>query len=185
MVVQCRKGTNRIIAEPYRLKSIEQGKRNFSVGCIVSLQPHHSRHPARLNLVLTYGLVSFLLPRCPSTPDTINLHPMRVSTDKNSVYYTVYTSRSTFLIPRYTLQYALMFSSRLNELFPRLGLSTCMSFGLLSYLPMHHCFHRAFFLATTSASLLSSRFTPPVLSTCPLHTNSGCGKERRILIGPW
>ena len=20
---------------------------------------------------------------------------------------------------------------------------------------------------------------------CPLHTNSGCGKERRILIGPW
>ena len=21
--------------------------------------------------------------------------------------------------------------------------------------------------------------------TCPLHTNSGCGKERRILIGPW
>ena len=27
--------------------------------------------------------------------------------------------------------------------------------------------------------------TPPVLSTCPLHTNSGCGKERRISIGPW
>ena len=27
--------------------------------------------------------------------------------------------------------------------------------------------------------------TPPVLSTCPLHTNSGCGKEGRILIGPW
>ena len=26
---------------------------------------------------------------------------------------------------------------------------------------------------------------PPVLSTCPLHTNSGCGKERRISIGPW
>ena len=24
-----------------------------------------------------------------------------------------------------------------------------------------------------------------ILSTCPLHTNSGCGKERRILIGPW
>ena len=24
-----------------------------------------------------------------------------------------------------------------------------------------------------------------VLSTCPLHTNSGCGKERRIFIGPW
>ena len=26
---------------------------------------------------------------------------------------------------------------------------------------------------------------PMVLSTCPLHTNSGCGKERRILFGPW
>ena len=25
----------------------------------------------------------------------------------------------------------------------------------------------------------------PVLSACPFHTNSGCGKERRILIGPW
>ena len=25
----------------------------------------------------------------------------------------------------------------------------------------------------------------PVLSTCPLHSNSGCGKERRMLIGPW
>ena len=24
-----------------------------------------------------------------------------------------------------------------------------------------------------------------ILSTCPRHTNSGCGKERRILIGPW
>ena len=31
----------------------------------------------------------------------------------------------------------------------------------------------------------SSRVIPPVLSTCPLHTNSGCGKERRMLIGPW
>ena len=29
------------------------------------------------------------------------------------------------------------------------------------------------------------RIIPPVLSTCPLHTNSGCGKERRISIGPW
>ena len=31
---------------------------------------------------------------------------------------------------------------------------------------------------------VSTICTPPVLSTCPLHTNSGCGKERRILIGP-
>ena len=28
-----------------------------------------------------------------------------------------------------------------------------------------------------------TKFT--VLSTCPFHTNSGCGKEGRILIGPW
>ena len=28
-------------------------------------------------------------------------------------------------------------------------------------------------------------YIPPVLSTCPLHTNSGCGKEKRMLIGPW
>ena len=34
----------------------------------------------------------------------------------------------------------------------------------------------------TSTQIL---FVPPVLSACPLHTNSGCGKERRILIGPW
>ena len=39
-------------------------------------------------------------------------------------------------------------------------------------------------------ALLNSAFVPvpvptlPLLSTCPLHTNSGCGKERRILIGP-
>ena len=150
MVVQCRKGTNRIIAEPYRLKSVEQGKRNFSIGCIVSLQPDHSQPPARLHLVFTNGLVSFLPLRCPSTPDTptINLlHPIRISTDKKSVYYTVYNSGSTFLIPRFTLQqYASMFSPRLIERFPRLGLSTCMmSFGLSSYPPTtafieHICF---------------------------------------------
>ena len=27
--------------------------------------------------------------------------------------------------------------------------------------------------------------TTPRYSICPLHTYSGCGKERRILIGPW
>ena len=32
---------------------------------------------------------------------------------------------------------------------------------------------------TTWASL---EYRPPVLSTCPLHTNSGCGEERGILI---
>ena len=33
--------------------------------------------------------------------------------------------------------------------------------------------------------LIRPSIHPPVLSACPLHTNSGCGKERRILIGPW
>ena len=28
-------------------------------------------------------------------------------------------------------------------------------------------------------------FKPPVLSTYPLNTISGCGKERQILFGPW
>ena len=30
-----------------------------------------------------------------------------------------------------------------------------------------------------------SMANPRVLSTCPLHTDSGCGKERLILVGPW
>ena len=25
----------------------------------------------------------------------------------------------------------------------------------------------------------------PAILTCPLYTNSGCGKERCILFGPW
>ena len=33
--------------------------------------------------------------------------------------------------------------------------------------------------------IISHHCNTPVLSTCPLHTNSGCGKERRILIGSW
>ena len=28
-------------------------------------------------------------------------------------------------------------------------------------------------------------YNSQVLSTCPLHTNNECGKERRILVGPW
>ena len=37
---------------------------------------------------------------------------------------------------------------------------------------------------TPEATQLSC-YMSPVLSTGPLHTNSGCGKERRILIVPW
>ena len=29
------------------------------------------------------------------------------------------------------------------------------------------------------------RKVPPILSTCPLRANSGCGEERRIIIGSW
>ena len=40
----------------------------------------------------------------------------------------------------------------------------------------------------TSYSIMSGRnpllYCTPLLSTCPLHTDSRCGKERRILIGP-
>ena len=38
---------------------------------------------------------------------------------------------------------------------------------------------------TTPPPLPPASMQSPVLSTCPLHTNSGCGKERRIFIGPW
>ena len=38
----------------------------------------------------------------------------------------------------------------------------------------------------TQSQIKSSQvLLPPVLSTCPLHTNGGCGKEGRILIAPW
>ena len=42
-------------------------------------------------------------------------------------------------------------------------------------------------LTTTILDALpeEKHLTTPVFSTCPLHTNSGYGKERRILIGPW
>ena len=49
------------------------------------------------------------------------------------------------------------------------------SFHLFPVIALH-------FLSRHTFSTLSP---PPVLSACPLHTNSGCGKERRILIGPW
>ena len=39
--------------------------------------------------------------------------------------------------------------------------------------------------ATVAGFESSPTIESPVLSTCPLHTISGCGKERHILIGPW
>ena len=41
------------------------------------------------------------------------------------------------------------------------------------------------YLVDSTFFIVLSSMSMPVLSTCPLHTNSGCGKERRILIGPW
>ena len=38
---------------------------------------------------------------------------------------------------------------------------------------------------STNQSIKRTYQKSPILSACPLHANSGCGKERRILIGPW
>ena len=37
----------------------------------------------------------------------------------------------------------------------------------------------------TQSAIVCDDHTKPVLATCSLHTNSGCGEERDILIGPW
>ena len=42
----------------------------------------------------------------------------------------------------------------------------------------------AFIEAAVLCSIIL-RYALPVLSTCPLYTKSGCGKARRVLIGPW
>ena len=45
---------------------------------------------------------------------------------------------------------------------------------------------RTVFAVDFPARRLYNTIKSPVLSTCPLHTkSSGCGKERRISIGPW
>ena len=42
----------------------------------------------------------------------------------------------------------------------------------------------SFVVATSTSHIIHNQLSvPPILSTCLLHTNSGCGKERRILIG--
>ena len=42
-----------------------------------------------------------------------------------------------------------------------------------------------FYLSTWYSTYMSKEERNLALSPCPLHTNSGCGKERRISIGPW
>ena len=39
--------------------------------------------------------------------------------------------------------------------------------------------------STAESPTAQGQKSPPVLSICPLHTDRGCGKERRIFIGPW
>ena len=49
------------------------------------------------------------------------------------------------------------------------------------------CFVFVFMLSLKPQPFVQSSFdiyATPVLSICPLHTNSGCEKERRISIGP-
>ena len=43
----------------------------------------------------------------------------------------------------------------------------------------------AFSVAVTRTAEPVMPIISPILLTCPLHANSGCGKEGRILIGSW
>ena len=45
--------------------------------------------------------------------------------------------------------------------------------------------NKTFSLFSWPTSMIGRLSSLPVLSTCPLHTDTGCGKEMRILIGPW
>ena len=40
-------------------------------------------------------------------------------------------------------------------------------------------------LQISPVALIRVAVSLPRLSTCPLDTNSGCGKERHIITGPW
>ena len=58
------------------------------------------------------------------------------------------------------------------------------------YIYIYCCLHfficQVYFLV--GYMYIRARFTSayaPVLSTCPLRANSGCGKDRRTLTGPW
>ena len=59
-------------------------------------------------------------------------------------------------------------------------ISRILDFGPIRERHFSFGVHKTFISNNTPGNNL-----PPVLSTCLLHTNSGCGKERRILFGPW
>ena len=62
--------------------------------------------------------------------------------------------------------------------------SRCAGF-LLDHCTVLCCVSRVFSRLQLLIVALVDCMYSPGLSTCPLHTNSGCGKERRILIDPW
>ena len=58
--------------------------------------------------------------------------------------------------------------------------------GKYSFSPDHEQVGNRWLIYTLLYKIWDDLYTAvPVLSTCPLHTNSECGKERRKLIGPW
>ena len=68
---------------------------------------------------------------------------------------------------------ALYFYYRIHE---RVALLLCMTgaFGFIIYDP-----------SQKRVKIMDNQVCTHSPLTCPLHTNSGCGKERRMLIGPW
>ena len=62
-----------------------------------------------------------------------------------------------------------------------------VTMGQLMYasLPHTHYWYEVDMLEVLANNYCYTSLISVPFSTCPLHTNSGCGKERRILIGPW
>ena len=52
---------------------------------------------------------------------------------------------------------------------------------MITIIMIPHHLEKGFEIASVESAQSLSQYS----TTCPLHTNSGCGKERRILIGPW
>ena len=50
---------------------------------------------------------------------------------------------------------------------------------------MFFCLFLFFFPCSEDHEQIWPLYESAGISRCPLHTNSGCGKERRILIDPW
>ena len=55
----------------------------------------------------------------------------------------------------------------------------------IGWVSMKEIYSCCFGCRNDTGKISSLNIRPPVLSTCPLRTSSGCGKETRILVGPW